>query len=303
MNTDRTRHMFDRLLVPTDGSGPATAALELATRIASTSATIHLLFVSEGTDDGDETDGDHLGVSAPTGDEILANARGVATTAGASIVSDVRRGNPRERILEYATTHDIDLIAMGSHGRRRVGRLALGTETQGVVRDASVPVLVVRASDDIRTVYPYQRMLVPTDGSDHADAALDLGLEVAAETGARLDLLSVVSVTRYGADTETDRLIDRLEDNARAALEAMAANVAANSVDVRTAVAVGTVHREIAAYAEEEHVDLLVMGTHGRSDGDRDRELPGSVTERVLRTAPTPVLTVQAAGATEPSPE
>ncbi|MFD1562505.1 universal stress protein [Haloarchaeobius amylolyticus] len=285
--------MFDRLLVPTDGSGPATAALEFAAKFASASATIHLLFVDERTDDGDDTDGDHRPAAAP-GDEILAAARERATAAGVSVVSDVQRGTPRERILEYATTHDIELIAMGSHGRRRVGRLALGDETQGVVRDASVPVLVVRASDDVRTVYPHERILVPTDGSEHADAALDLGLEVAADTGARLDLLSVVSVTRYGSDVETDRLIDRLEENARAALEKTAANAAETGVEIHTAVTVGTVHREIATYAETERMDLLVMGTHGRSGDGHARELPGSVTERVLRTAPAPVLTVRA---------
>ncbi len=141
---------------------------------------------------------------------------------------------------------------MGSHGRRRVGRLALGNETQGVVRGASVPVLVVRASDDVRRIYPYDRVLVPTDGSDHANAALNLGIEAAAETRATLHLLSVVSVTRYGTDDETDRLVEHLEENVRTTLESAAAKVDEEGIDVRTATDVGTVHREISAYAEAE---------------------------------------------------
>ncbi|WP_254525497.1 universal stress protein [Natrinema caseinilyticum] len=289
--------MFDRILVPTDGSGPATAALELAAKVAPPSATVHLLFVSE-ADGVDDTDAESpvtaetaTDAAEPTGDEILADASELATVAGLSVVTAVRTGVPRERILEYATTHDIEMIAMGQHGRRRVGRLELGTETRDVVRDASMPVLVVRASDDVRRVYPFRRILVPTDGSDQASAAVDLGIETAAETGATLDLLSVVSVTRYGTDAKTDQLIDHLEKNARSALETAAAD-AADDVDVRTAVSVGTVHREISAYAERKDVDLLVMGTHGRSDVER--ELLGSVTERVLRTAPVPVLTVRA---------
>lgn len=290
--------MFDRILVPTDGSGPATAALELAAKVAPPSATVHLLFVSE-ADDLDDIDTEPAGgtedvtdASERTGHEILAAASELATVEGLSVVTAVRTGVPRERILEYATTHDIEMIAMGQHGRRRVGRLELGTETRDVVRDASVPVLVVRASDDVRSVYPFARILVPTDGSDHANAAIDLGIETAAETGATLHLLAVVSVTRYGADEETDRLIDHLEKNARSTLEAAATNAAEGGVDVHTGVSVGTVHREISAYAETEGVDLLVMGTHGRTD--EGRELLGSVTERVLRTAPAPVLTVRA---------
>ncbi|WP_306061261.1 universal stress protein [Natronococcus wangiae] len=282
--------MFDHLLVPTDGNGPAAAALELAIKIASASATIHLLYVSE-NGDGDENGGDHLEASERTGNAILADARELATVAETPVISEVQRGEPKERILEYAATHDVEIIVMGSHGRRRVGRLALGNETQEVVRDAFVPVLVVRASDDVRRIYPYDRVLVPTDGSDHANAALNLGIEAAAETGATLHLLSVVSVTRYGTDDETDRLIDHLKENVRTILESAAAKVGEEGIDVRTATTVGTVHREISAYAEAEGIDLLVMGTHGRSEVDR--ELLGSVTERVLRTAPAPVLTVR----------
>ena len=296
--------MFGRLLVPTDGSGPATAALELATKVASPSATVHLLYVSEVDEiadfvGGDFVGGDQVDASERTADEILTSASELATVAGTSVVREIRRGSPRDRILEYAASHDIEIIVMGSHGRRRVGRLALGTETQGVVRDASVPVLVVRASDDVRKIYPFERVLVPTDGSDHANAALEIGIQTAAETGAALDLLSVVSVTRYGAGVETDQLIDHLQKNARIALESTAENATEEGIDVRTAVTVGTVHREISAYAESEDADLLVMGTRGRSEIDRDRELIGSVTERVLRTAPAPVLTVRAPQANE----
>ncbi|QFU84618.1 universal stress protein [Natronorubrum aibiense] len=278
--------MFERLFVPTDGSGPATAALELAVKLAPDSATVHLLYVDEDHADATDRPGE-------VGTDILAHAREIATTAGASVESDVRRGTPRDRILEYADEHDTDLIVMGSHGRRRVGRLALGDETQGVVRDAPMPVLVVRASDDIRKIYPYDRVLVPTDGSEHATAALEHGIETAADVGATLHLLSVVNITRYGSDAETDRLVAHLEANARTALDTAAATATERGVDVRTAVTVGTVHREIVSYADREGVDLLVLGTHGRSGVDR--ELLGSVTERVLRLAPAPVFTVRLA--------
>lgn len=114
-----------------------------------------------------------------------------------------------------------------------------------------------------------------------------------------------MTATEYGTDPETQRLLERLAESARDLLESAAERTVADGLDVRTAVRTGSVHREIAAYAEREDVDLLVMGTRGRTVdggallGDNGGELLGSVTERVLRTAPAPVLTVRAAGADE----
>jgi nucleotide-binding universal stress UspA family protein len=272
--------MVDRFLVPTDGSGPATAALELALRIASATTTVYVLCV-------DEPDTD----AGPEPDAILADARETTATTGTEVVTDLERGEPRERILEYADAHDVDLIVVGSHGRQEIAPLILGRVAEGVVRNASAPVLVVRASDDIRRVYPYERVLVPTDGSDHANAALELAIEIAAEAGATLQLLSIVPLAPFEDDAEADRVVDRLEENARSVLDAAAERATARGVDVRTTVEVGSVHGEIANYAEATGVDLLVMGAHGH--GGDDRDLLGSVTERVLRIAPAPVLTVR----------
>ncbi|MFU8868059.1 universal stress protein [Natronococcus sp.] len=285
--------MVDRLLVPTDGSGPATAALELALAIATATTTVSVLSVVEGS----EGSASRPGPAGRTAEEILAEARSRPRTSGTTLETAVRRGPPRERILEYAEREAVDLIVVGAHGRRETEPLVVGRVTEGVVRDAPVPVLVVRASDDVRRRYPFERVLVPTDGSAHATAALEHGIETAAETGATLHLLSVVTATEYGNDPETQRLLERLAESARDLLESAAERTVADGLDVRTAVRTGSVHREITAYAEREDVDLLVMGTRGRTaDGG---ELLGSVTERVLRTAPAPVLTVRAAGADE----
>ncbi|QRV17754.1 universal stress protein (plasmid) [Haloterrigena salifodinae] len=282
--------MYDRLLVSTDGSGPANAALELAGRIASPSATIHVLVVSEDEDDRDDGSRD---VSDRTADEILDDARETVTADVKAVVTEQRRGDPRERILEYVEAADVEIVVMGAHGRRVAEPVVLGRVTEGIVRAAPVPVLVARASDDIRGLYPFERILVPTDGSEHARAALELGVALAAETGATLHLLSVVGATRYGLGSESTALLNQLEENSTRELEAAAESAADGAgIDVRTTVNRGSIHRAISAYAEANDVDLLIMGTHGRSEGDR--ELPGSVTERVLRTAPAPVVTVRA---------
>ncbi|MCU4973918.1 universal stress protein [Halobacteria archaeon AArc-m2/3/4] len=278
--------MFDRFLVPFDGSGPATAALELVTQIAiGTDATVHLLYVR----DPDEGDDEAIDATGRTGEEALSAARDRTSDTDVTVVSDVIQGEPREQILEYATANDVDVICMGSHGRQGLGRFVLGSVAEGVVRDAPVPVLVVRASDDVHEVYPFERILVPTDGSEHAELAIDRGIELAIEYGASLHLLSVVDLSPYAFDASAAMVTDRLEANAKTALEKAAETAADEGLDVQTTVEFGAAHRAISSYAEDEGMDLLVMGTHGHSG--LDRYLLGSVTERVLRTAPAPVLT------------
>jgi len=188
--------MYDRLLVPTDGSGRANAALELAaSRVASPTTTIHVLVVPDGDHDGSSRT--HLDRTAR---EILADARATAAADVETVVTEEQYGDPRDRILEYIASVGIELVVMGAHGRREAEPVVLGRVTEGVVRHAPVPALVVRASDDIQSRYPFDRVLVPTDGSEHARVAVERGVEIAAETGAAIHLLSVVNITRYGTD-------------------------------------------------------------------------------------------------------
>ncbi|WP_265108673.1 universal stress protein [Halosolutus halophilus] len=274
--------MFERILVPTDGSGPANAALEYAGEIAAAEdVTVHVLHVI----DPDADPGD---VEGP-----IAEGREWAGDAGAPVIDEIHTGEPRDTILEYAATRDVDAIVMGTRGRRGVGRLLLGSVTEAVVRDAEVPVLVVRGAPEVERRYPFETIVVPIDGSTHADAALERALEIARHHDATVHLLSVVDVTPAGIDERTDLRLDRLESAARRIIDDGVAMADEAGIDAVTAVRYGSTDRTIRSYADEQDAALLVMGTHGRSG--IDRLLIGSVTERVLRTATVPVLTVRAA--------
>ncbi|ARS90082.1 universal stress protein [Natrarchaeobaculum aegyptiacum] len=282
--------MFERILVPTDGSEPASAALEYAGEIAARSAvTVHVLHVREGDAGGDEA----------TIDDLLEDDRSWAAEADAPVIDEVRTGTPVESILEFAAEQPIDAIVMGTRGRRGVGRLLLGSVTEDVVRDADVPVLVVRAGDDVRRPCPIERVLVPTDGSSHADAALERAislvedLEGEAEGSVDCHVLSAIDVAPAEVSEGSDLRVDRLETHTETVVEDAVDRAEAAGVEVTSAVRYGSIYRSIRSYAVENDVDLIVMGTHGRSG--LDRLLLGSVTERVLRTAPVPVLTVTAA--------
>jgi nucleotide-binding universal stress UspA family protein len=138
----------------------------------------------------------------------------------------------------------------------------------------------------------YDRILVPTDGSDGVERAIDHAVEVASIHDAAVHGLYVLSTDAYaGLAMESSwESVDRLlREDAEAAV-ARVHELAADRVDVETAVVEGKPSREIVRYAEDEGCDLVVMGTHGR--GGIDRLLLGSVAESVIRASSVPVTTV-----------
>ena len=294
---------MERILVPTDGSDAAEAAFEHALDVAADrDATLHVLNVADTTQPSLTRLGtDVVDALEREGDEIVAAAADRAADRGIAVTTHVVQGDPRETIVEFATVGDpdgddagraFDLVVMGAHGRRGLGEYILGSVTDYVVNRSEVPVLTVRAADDATATYPYGDVLVPTDGSVHATAAVELGSQFANRCGGTLHLLSVMDELPEVADAELAPLPEQLEANLQAVLDEEAATAErAGADDVTTAIATGTVPREVLAYAEAEGIDLIVMGTHGRTG--IDRHLIGSFTERVIRTSPVPVLTTQ----------
>ena len=138
----------------------------------------------------------------------------------------------------------------------------------------------------------YDEILVPTDGSDAAEAALEQAIELASAYGARIHGLYVVDVTSYSTlEAGGDIVLETLEQEGSDAVERVFDAAERAGVDVTTSVVSGTPHRDILEYADDHDVDLIVMGTHGRTG--LDRYLLGSVTEKVVRGAGVPVLTVR----------
>ncbi|SEP99198.1 universal stress protein [Natrinema salaciae] len=288
--------MISRILVPTDGSDPARAALEHALDVATNyGATVQLLYVADTkTPSLTRLGGDVVDVLEREGDEIIADAAALAEDRGVDVATEVVQGDPRTVITDAATGERFDLVVMGAHGRRGIGEYVLGSTTDCVVNRSEVPVLTVRSAADATQRYPYTDILVPTDGSDHATVALDAAASIAARHGATLHLLSVVDELPEVIDAASTDLSEQLEENVQEVLdEAEATARRAGVDDVTTTIATGSVSREITSYADAEGIDLVVMGTHGHSD--LDRHLLGSFTERVIRTSPVPVLTTRRA--------
>lgn len=139
----------------------------------------------------------------------------------------------------------------------------------------------------------YDSILLPTDGSDGAAEALEHAIGAAEAYGADLHVISVVDrrvVLAADAD-EKDAVESELREDADAAVDELATRTDEAGVEVTTATPDGVPHREILAYADREDVDLLVLGTHGRTGREKRMNL-GSTTERVVKAADRPVLVV-----------
>jgi nucleotide-binding universal stress UspA family protein len=139
----------------------------------------------------------------------------------------------------------------------------------------------------------YRRVLVATDGSDHAERGVEHALELAREFGAELHVVYVVDERRHGATPALSSYEAALEKEEEAG-EEIAEDVveAANDLDVPVTVSIlrGVPHEEILRYAERQDVDVVVMGKRGAAGVERPHL--GSVTERVVRGAAVPVMPV-----------
>jgi nucleotide-binding universal stress UspA family protein len=136
----------------------------------------------------------------------------------------------------------------------------------------------------------YDRILFPTDGSDTAASVFEYALEVAAAHDATVHVLNVADTTRDSVTQIRGQVVDVLEREGERVVDEAASRARDRNVDVVTEVLQGEPHSTVVDYADAVDVDLVVMPTHGRSG--LERFLLGSVTERVVNTAPVPVLTV-----------
>ena len=138
------------------------------------------------------------------------------------------------------------------------------------------------------------RILVPTDFSPAAGAALDSALTLAHEFKATIVLMHVFGVTSYDygdmANRATTDYATALEQVARDALNRLVASHAKAGVQIAGALYSGTPWEQILQAIEQHGVDLVVIGRHGRTG--IAQALLGSVTEKVVRLSPVPVLTV-----------
>ncbi len=142
--------MFKRILVPTDGSRGVEKAINCATAIAlAFDAKVYVLFVVEPPalffEYANIAEKNIIEAMQQEGQRVLEKAADVIRQSGVAEVETVlRTGTPAKAILDFVDEAKIDLIVMGTHGRRGLDRVLLGSVTEEVVRLSKVPVMTVR---------------------------------------------------------------------------------------------------------------------------------------------------------------
>ena len=236
--------------------------------------------------------------------DYLARSREVARNALAAAASSLEGqgvrasfrladSDPSVAICERAQEGEADLSVMGTVGRTGLRHLFIGSVAERTARLAPCPVLTAHAESpepgDLQT------LLVMTDFSECAEAALDWARALAAKTGGRIVRLhsyALPSALWADATPIGDSLLDSLREAAEGALSGLARRV--KGCPVETIATHLLPERAALDLADERGADMIVLGTRGRT-GLAHVAL-GSTAERVIRLADPPVVTVKVDG-------
>ncbi len=188
--------------------------------------------------------------------------------------------DPVQAILQELKRERAGLLVMGTHGRTGLARIRLGSVTESVLRQVTVPVLTVgphiKPAPWLGTIH---RVLCPVNYSDLAHAAFEHATALAAKTGSDLVVTHVLESEAHGNEAQDlQELCDWVAPDVR------------QRCTVREVVKQGSPAEQIVAEAKNSRADLIVVGAHPRSF--LGTVLFGSTTELVIRNAPCPVLSV-----------
>ena len=302
--------MYEKIMVPLDGSELAEVALPYAAELAiQLGSEITLIYVSElGKDPQEEIDQSYLQKIVESIKERAASYSGQpATTQAIKVKSVLLSGHPAEKIVEYADNENISFIIMSTHGRSGIQRWALGSVADKVMRASTKPVVLIRSKDsrsDIRAEGLLRKVVVPLDGSKEAEAVIPYIEELASKLKLGVILVQVLDRgynTLEGYFPLSDQQMESDKTIATTYLNNMGARLKEKGITVSTEeklnidIIYGNPAEEIIKLANEKQVDFIAMTTHGRSGVGR--QVFGSVAERILREGNTPLMLVKAPGA------
>ncbi|MEP0548903.1 MAG: universal stress protein [Rhodothermales bacterium] len=299
-----------RILFPTDYSACAEGAFTHAAYLADRhGAELHLLHVTEPVGDPLETCFDDFRITpADLAADLhlpLPERDDRPADEPVRIVSAEESGpDPAPVILRYARDHDIDLIVMGTHGRRGLRRMMVGSVAEEVVRLAPCPVFTVRTHDETDDMAPWviRRVLVPVDLSTRSTLTARHAAALASVYGAELDLVTVLDTgdlatlpfDPMGGKVSLDEARRRAQKTLDALMRALEAEVPTLRDHVTTHLEAGHPVNEILDLAETTGADLIVLGSHGHTG--LERLLLGSVASQLVRSAPCPVFVCKSFG-------
>jgi len=209
-------------------------------------------------------------------------------------------GNASEEIARLSKDHSADLVITATHGRSGLKRFFLGSVAARLMKILSCPLLILKGTaagsiDSEHKRFPYKRILVGCDFSKDSIHAFNCTLSLAQEFESELHLVHVIEPSGYKdlfelASEPQEKLKKELFDMVEKKLNSMVPDDALSWITLKTKLMVGKPYEEIVRYAEMNDIDLIAVGTRGQ--GMVEELLVGSTTDRVVRRAPCPVLSL-----------
>lgn len=296
--------MFKHILVPLDGSGLAEAAIPPAVALSQKlGSEITLLHIIEKNAPQEVHGEKHLTNEEDAHIYLRKIARksidpgiDVSTHVHSEEVSQVARS-----IVEHSEEFNPDLIIICAHGASGLHQFVVGSIPQQVISAGSVPVLLLQPEEDNEYQnIKFERLLVALDGEKAHDYSLVVASELAKAIGAELHLVRVVpTLSTLSAEeaatgtllpTATNAILDIAEEEA---CEYMQEKL--NDLEAKKIVATGEVERgdpaaEVVKSADNQKVDMIILGTHGKKG--IDALWAGSVAPQIYSRTHLPILLV-----------
>lgn len=193
-------------------------------------------------------------------------------------------GNAAEGIID--ASDDYDYIIMSSHGRTGFSRFLLGSVAEKVLRLAHTPVMVVENESDVDD---FKKIMVTTDFSDNAAEAYPYAIDIAEKSGAKVDLIHVLSFEQFDEE-EKDLSLRKIREERLKLLEKEHFGRISNQISNEVIVSQDSVHEAIFNHVQNNDYNLIVMATVGRTG--INYLMMGSTTANVVRHVKTAVLSV-----------
>lgn len=309
--------MFERILVPLDGSPRAEVILSLISRILrrEESEILLLRVVTVPPAIGRVSLAELRQQEREEAQRYIHDVARRFSGSGAKVNGRIAEGSPAETILETAKSEGATLIAMSTHGRSGLARWALGSVAEKVARASDVPLLLVRSfrrtpTGDLEPIVPeeipFRRILVPVDGSPTSMAVIDPAKKFAQLYGSDMMVLHVEtpyvppSPVLPGMEVVLPQMVPPATPSAQDETTKKAATRFEQAgLKATRLTTVGEPASEILDLSVNRGMDLIALGTHGRSG--LARWALGSVAERILRSAEVPILLVRQPAAPAPA--
>jgi len=195
------------------------------------------------------------------------------------------RGDVDAVIPEIIAEHSIDLVVLGTHGRRGVSKMILGSEAEKIYRSATCPVLIVGPKVQHKDEWGLRQILCPVDTAEDPAPTLQYALSLAEEHQSKFILMQVIPLVPWQHQAE-------MEERSRQTLEALIPEQSKDWCSPEYVVRWEYPPEAILLEAEKREADLIVMSVH-RSHATSWSHLPWPVASEVISQARCPVLTIR----------